>query len=489
MIRCPARMSLRRSLLALLVVTLSPSVGRADEIRVLCSNGMKAVIAEAIPPFERASNHKVLVTYGVSASLARQVEAGAPFDVAILTADPIDAAIRSGRIRGDSRSVLARSAMALAVRAGSSKPRAETVEALVRTLRQATTIAYAREGASAPFFKNVLRQLSLTEEIAPKIRLTETGAEVGALIARGEADLGVLPVSEILPIPGVEVLGPFPGHTQGHLIMVGGLSVNARRAAADAFITFMTSPSMAPLLKSKGMEGPPATRPDGGRAALVVLGAQHVDDTRVTFMPPGIDWERAAPQDLRSLQSAPPDPETSARLRDHLDDFGHAALTYDVAVPADIRSRPYVLLDATGATPLRVEGLRGTARVGMTDPVRRDVVFFGDALARPVSAPRRVGGGFVLAGISDKDITITESRRKAIDLLDAKALAVARSTRFWNIVKQYELRIAGDPATYIFVQWAPDDEVREAGCQFRFTLFKLAPEPVIVASSDYGCDV
>ena len=125
----------------------------------------------------------------------------------------------------------------------------------------------------------------------------------------------------------------------------------------------------------------------------------------------------------------------------------------------------------------------------MTDPVRRDVVFFGDALARAASAPRRVGGGFVLAGVSDKDITITESRRKAIDLLDAKALAAARSTRFWNIVKQYEFRIAGDSATYVFVQWAPDDEVREAGCQFRFTLFKLTPEPVVVATTDYGCDV
>ena len=191
------------------------SVGRADEIRVLCSNGMKAVIAEAIPQFERESNHKVLVTYGVSASLARQIEAGDPFDVAILTADPIDAAIRSGRIRGETRSVLARSAMALAVRAGSPKPRIDTVEALVRALRQATAIAYAREGASAPFFKNVLRQLSLTDEIAPKIRLTETGAEVGAVVARGEADLGVLPVERDSADPGRRTARTLPGPHAG----------------------------------------------------------------------------------------------------------------------------------------------------------------------------------------------------------------------------------------------------------------------------------
>jgi molybdate transport system substrate-binding protein len=489
--RDSARASTGRSLLAGLLIAGAPHHAYADEIKVLCSNGIKAVVSEAVPQFERASGHKVVVTYGVSAVIARQIETGAAaFDVAILTADPIDAAIRSGRIRGDSRTLLARSPMALAVRAGAAKPRVDTVDSLVRALRQANAVSYAREGASAPFFKNVLRQLALTDEIAPKVRLADTGAEVGALVRRGEADLGVLPMSEILPIPGLEVLAPFPGRTQGHLLMVSGLSVTARRVPAEAFVRFLTSASLVPLLKAKGMEGPPATGvPDSVPPAFVVLNAEHEGDTRVSFVPPGIDWERAAPPELRRLQSGPPDAEMAARLRDSLDDFGHAKLPYDVAVPAEIKAKPYVLLDAAGVTPLTIEGLRGTARIAMTDPGRRDVAFFGHALARPLAAAKRLGGGFVLAGVSEKDVSISESRRQAVDLLDGRTLARAGSPRFWTIVKQYEPHIAGDSTTYVFVQWAPDDQVREAGCQFRFTLFKLAPDPVPIATTDYGCDV
>jgi hypothetical protein len=222
---------------------------------------------------------------------------------------------------------------------------------------------------------------------------------------------------------------------------------------------------------------------------FAVFSAQHVDDTRVTFVPPGIDWERAAPPELGRLSSSAPDDRMTARLRDHMDDFGNAVLPYEVAIPGDMRMRPYVLIDAAGATRLRVEELRGSARVAMTDPIRRDVTFFGDAVARPVSAPRRVGGGFVISGVPDRDFTTAESHRQAADLLDAKSLEAVRAPRFWAIVKQYELRIAGDPSTYVFVQWAPDDEVREAGCQYRFTLFRLTPGSTVVASSDYGCDV
>ena len=139
------------SWLAFVVALLPTRLAAAAEIRVLCSNGIKPVVEELIPEFERGANHKVNITYGVSATLARQIEAGEPFDVAILTASLIDEAVDRHRIQRGSRTVLARSAMALGIRSGARKPGIQTIEALRKALLNATTIAYAREGASAPF--------------------------------------------------------------------------------------------------------------------------------------------------------------------------------------------------------------------------------------------------------------------------------------------------------------------------------------------------
>jgi molybdate transport system substrate-binding protein len=227
----------------------------ADEIAVLCSNGIKAVMEELTPQFERTTHRTVRVTYGVSALLKRQIDEGSAFDIAILTPSLIDDLVKAGKIVSGTRTDVARSPMALAIRAGAVKPDISNVEALKRTLAQSTSIAYAREGASAPFFKDLLGRTGLADVVEPKIRLTTTGAEVGAAIARGEVQLGVLPASEILPLQGVDVLGTFPREVEGYLVMTAGVaSQAATRTAVQEFITFLTSPAVLPVLHDKGME-------------------------------------------------------------------------------------------------------------------------------------------------------------------------------------------------------------------------------------------
>jgi molybdate transport system substrate-binding protein len=239
-------------------VLLSSGFGAAaDEIKVLCSNGIKPVLEELVPEYERSGNYKITVTYGVSASLARQIEAGELFDVAILTESLIDQAVEHQNIQEGSQSVLARSAMALGVRRGSRRPAVSTVDGLKETLRSVPSISYAREGASAPFFARTLDLLDLRAEVRPKIRYTENGVQAGLMVARGEAELCVLPTSEILPIDGIEVLSAFPGDLKGFLVMVGGIGTHARQpAAAAAFIRFLQSSAAAPVLARKGMERP-----------------------------------------------------------------------------------------------------------------------------------------------------------------------------------------------------------------------------------------
>ena len=239
----------------MLILLALPGLAGAAEIKVLCSNGFRAVMQDLVPQFERATRHTVTVRYGLSTAITRQIEAGEPFDLAVLTPSLIDDLIKKGTLAGDTHVVLARSAIALAHRAGSQKPDIRTTDALRRTLLAATSIAYAREGASAAFFLALVQTLGLAEPLQSRIQAVASGEDVGASVASGDAELGVLPVSEILPIRGVEVVGAFPAEVRGYVTMVAGVSARAsQRAAALALITFLTDPAVLPVITTRGME-------------------------------------------------------------------------------------------------------------------------------------------------------------------------------------------------------------------------------------------
>ena len=238
-----------------LTMLAQPGLARAAEIKVLCSNGIKAVMEELVPQFERATRHTIAIRYGLSAALKREIEAGEPLDIAVLTPPLIDDLAKQGKIAGDTRATLARSGMALAIRAGAAKPDIRTTDALKRTLLASKSLAYAREGASGVFFIALLQKLNLAEALKSKSKLTTTGEEVSGSVARGEAELGVLPVSEILPVRGIELLGTFPADVQGYAVMVAGVSPTAAQsAAAKELIKFIMAPTALPVIEKKGME-------------------------------------------------------------------------------------------------------------------------------------------------------------------------------------------------------------------------------------------
>jgi molybdate transport system substrate-binding protein len=148
--------------------------------------------------------------------------------------------------------------MALAMRRGAAKPDVHTVEALTGTLLAARSIAFAKEGSGGIFFNALVKRLGLVDRLTPKFKPTTTGDEVSQAVARGEADLGVLPLSEILPVPGVEVAGSFPPEVQDYAVMVGGVAASAAHATtARALVEFLASPGVLPVIEKKGMERPP----------------------------------------------------------------------------------------------------------------------------------------------------------------------------------------------------------------------------------------
>jgi molybdate transport system substrate-binding protein len=235
--------------------TLSPLDATEAEIKVLCSNGFKAVMEELTTEFEQATKHKVAVHYGLAAALERQVEAGESFDLAVLTSTATDDLIKEGKIAAASRTPLARTGLAIAIRAGAKKPDISTVEAFKRSLLGARSIAYAKEGASGVAFAALIGRLGIADELKAKSQLTATGEEVGQMVVRGEAEFGVLPVSEILPVRGAELLGTFPRGIESCVVMVAGVSSKATEghAAAD-LIGFLKAPAALPVIKAKGME-------------------------------------------------------------------------------------------------------------------------------------------------------------------------------------------------------------------------------------------
>jgi molybdate transport system substrate-binding protein len=253
-------MKMNRALFAAVVVSLAGTLVQARavaaaEITVLCSNGLKAVVEELVPQFERTTKHTVVVKYGLAAALKQRIENGEPFDVAFLTPSVMDDLVAHGKIAADSRTTIARSGLGIAVRAGARKRDISTVEAFKRALLDAKGIAYAKEGASGVAFAAIIERLGLTNDLKAKSKLTATGEEVGAAVLKGESEFGVLPLSEILPVKGAEVLAMFPADVQSYIVMVGGINASARQApVARDLIKFLVAPAAQPVITAKGME-------------------------------------------------------------------------------------------------------------------------------------------------------------------------------------------------------------------------------------------
>ena len=227
----------------------------AAEVRVLCSNGLKAVMEDLAPQFERATGNKVVVTYGLAAEFKQQIEKGAAFDVAVLTPPLIDDLIKQGKMASDTRAVIARTGLGIMIRAGAHKPDVSTTDAFKRSLLGAKSIAFARVGASGVAFQDLIKRLGIADALQSKLKPTATGEELNDLVVHGAAEYGVLPLSEILPVRGAELGGMFPSDVQSYIVMAAAVGSNAKQGAVGRdLVKFLTAPAALPTIKAKGME-------------------------------------------------------------------------------------------------------------------------------------------------------------------------------------------------------------------------------------------
>jgi molybdate transport system substrate-binding protein len=235
------------------VMLAQAAIAHAGEIKVLSTSGMRSVVEELAPQFERTTGHKLNLLFGTTSALRRQIEAGETFDVAIFGASFIDDLITQGKLRADTRTDVARSGIGIAVRAGAPKPDIRTVEALKRALLNTPSIVYNKEATSGIYFVSLLERLGIAEAVQPK---TKSGVGfVAALVAKGEAEMAVQAMSDHLAVQGVELVGPLPAEVQHYVVFTVGVGADVKEPSpAKELITFLTAPSAIPVLKTKGLE-------------------------------------------------------------------------------------------------------------------------------------------------------------------------------------------------------------------------------------------
>jgi molybdate transport system substrate-binding protein len=255
--RTVARTHIHRGLI-LAGTVLSIATVRAEEIRVMTSGGFAAPYLALVSPFERTHKHTV-VTVTTSTglgegSIPNRVRRGEPVDVVVLSDAAIDELIKEGRILPDSRVLLVRSGIGMAVRAGAPKPDIRSVEALKRTLLQAKSVAYSAQISGVYLSTELFPRLGIAEQLKAKSLRIER-ERVGAVVARGEAEIGFQQISELLPIAGIDYVGPLPADVQRITTFAAGVSVGAKSPEAGrALIRFLVSPEGKQAMLKYGMD-------------------------------------------------------------------------------------------------------------------------------------------------------------------------------------------------------------------------------------------
>jgi molybdate transport system substrate-binding protein len=248
---------MRRSLIASIVLAASAAFlfAQGPPVRVLCSNGVRAAVEEVLPQAEHAVGHKVAIQFSSSASLKQRIDGGETFDAVVLTPDLIDNLIKQGKVVSGTTTNLARAGIGVGIRVGTPKPDISSLPAMKQTLLNVKSVTYTMSGASRPHIEKMYDRLGIAKEMAPKVILQEMPGRAERVVAEGGADMVITLVSEILPTPGVQLVGPLPGELQNYISFAGGVGSKATDpAAAKALLTFLSSPGVASAYKAKGME-------------------------------------------------------------------------------------------------------------------------------------------------------------------------------------------------------------------------------------------
>ena len=254
--------SIRRRALALALAVAGLfllNAAHATEIRVVSSGGFAQAYKMLAPEFERTTGNVLVTGWGPSMgdtkdAVPQRLARGEPIDVVIMVGYALGDLIKQGKVLPNSRVDLAESGIGVVVRAGAPHPDISSAEALRSTLLAAKSIAYSDSASGVYISTEMFKRLGIADEVASKARMIPA-EPVGAVVARGEAEIGFQQISELKPIRGIDLVGPLPSELQQITIFSAGIVAGSKDPdAARALVTFLASPEAAPAIVESGLE-------------------------------------------------------------------------------------------------------------------------------------------------------------------------------------------------------------------------------------------
>lgn len=242
-------------------------------VTVVSSGGFAGAFRALAPQFERATGNTVVAKWGpsmgnTSDAVPARIQRGESIDVVIMVGDALGDLIKEGKVIANSRVDLARSGIGIAVRMGAPKPDISSAEALRRALLAAKSIAYSDSASGVYVSTELFSRLGISDQVTGKSRMIPA-EPVGSVVARGEAEIGFQQMSELKPIPGIELVGMLPPELQKITIFSAGVVVGAKEAdTARALIAFLASPAAAAAISESGMEPVVSSTPEPKSGAI-----------------------------------------------------------------------------------------------------------------------------------------------------------------------------------------------------------------------------
>jgi molybdate transport system substrate-binding protein len=230
----------------------------AAEIKVLSATGLQTVMGDLRPKFERATGHTLAITFDTGGGVVKRIQGGETFDVIVSSRPGMDGFVKDGKVIANTVTVIARSGIGVAVRKGSPRPDISSPEVFKHTLLAAKSIAYSNPaggGTSGTHFAKVLDRLGIANEMKSKTVHPIPPVVVGDLVAKGEAELGVHQFQELMPVAGIEIVGPLPGDLQDTIVYAAAMmGASEQPEASKALVNFLGMAEAALVMKAKGLE-------------------------------------------------------------------------------------------------------------------------------------------------------------------------------------------------------------------------------------------
>lgn len=226
---------------------------QSTQIKVMASVAFRDAYLQMQPAFERASGCEVLTQWALTVEILRRIGADEKVDLVLMSHKGIAELTRLGKIVPGSAVPFVKSGVGIATRAGNTRPDVSSTDAFKRSLLAARSVAYS-SGPSGDYLAGLFESMGIAAELKHKLKIIR-GEPVAEVVARGEAEIGFQQIAEILPVKGIQYLGPLPPQIQYTTVFVAGLHAAATQVGATrAWVKFLTTPEAGAIYKQFGME-------------------------------------------------------------------------------------------------------------------------------------------------------------------------------------------------------------------------------------------